>query len=157
MNIRSQRKWLLLIDFIRVHWGFQARHPLRVLRKLRVVYLSALRLWLGRLSLLLLLLVVVGCLVGQVLLLGDDGSAVHPVESYEERWIHLGHLGGLDELTFHVIEVSLLVIRDGPDVIKQSSELWRKDIRWKQFFGFDFVFVLHHLLESLLVGFVPPR
>lgn len=96
MNVRSQRKRLLLVYFVRVHRGFQSRHTLGVLGKLRVVDLAALGLRLGRLSLLLLLLVMVGCLVGQVLLLGDDGPAVHPVESYEERWINLGHLGGLD-------------------------------------------------------------
>lgn len=65
-------------------------------------------------------------------------------------------MGGLDELALNISEVCLLVVRNRSDVVKEPSKLWRKDIRWKQFFGFDLILVLHHLFEALLIGLVPP-
>ena len=93
----------------------------------------------------------------QVLLLGDDWPAIHPIQGDQQRWINLGHLRCLDQLALDVVEVGLLVVWDGSNVLKQLRELRRKDIRRKQFLRLDLVLVLHHFLQALLVRLVAPR
>lgn len=115
MNVRCQREWLLLIYFIGVHWGFKPWHPLGILRHLGVVNLPTLGLRLRRLR---LLLVVRLLLVRQVLLLRYDRSAIHPVECDEQRRIDLGHVRCLNQLALNIVEVRLLVVGYGPNVLE---------------------------------------
>ena len=89
-------------------------------------------------------------------MLSNDGSTVHPVEGNQKGGINFSHLRCLDKLTFHIGEIGFFVIRNGSDILKQFSKLWRKDVGWKQFLRLNFILVLHHLLEAFLVGLVPP-
>lgn len=85
-------------------------------------------------------------LLRKIQLLRYDRPTIHPVQSYQQGWVDLGHLGCLDELALHVGEVGLLVVGDGPDVLEELAELRRKYVWREEFLRFDLILVLHHLL-----------
>lgn len=153
VDIRCQCERLLFVKFIRVHWSFKPLHSLRILGHLRIIDLSSFLLRLWRLGLLVRQGLI---LLRQIQLLSNDWPTIHPVESNEERRVDFRHVGRLDELTLHVVEVGLLVVRYGSNIFKELAKLRWKYIRRKKLFWLDFVLVLHHFLKSLLVCLIPP-
>lgn len=65
-------------------------------------------------------------------------------------------MGSLHEFSFDQVIVRLLIVRYESYVLIELGKLWWKDIRRKQLLGLDLVFVVHHLLEALLVRLVSP-
>jgi len=132
-----------------MHWSLKSWCSTWIFGHLWIIYLSPFLLRLWWLGLFLLL--------GQIHLLSNNRSAVHPVQCNQQWRVYFCHLRSLKQFSFHHSKICFFIIRKCPDILKKFWKLRWKNIRWEEIFRLYIVFVLHHFFEAFLISFISPR